>query len=223
MKIKDRLEAYELIKDAEEAGAPEELLTQLRSMIPKDKDMLSKEGRQKAGEEVVAEQRSKLAEADELVRMAAEAGAPEELMSTLQEGRRALADPLDVTEEIRATGGVALEGVSGGLLGDEFRAWALSGITGSDYDYQLEQERRIEADLFEQHPGVAYTTLIATGMLPSGALMKSAGVGKTALSGALRQGGVAGAEGAVYGFMEGEGGLENRIAESLKRPEVSLL
>ena len=51
--------------------------------------------------------------------------------------------------------------------------------------------------------------------------LKAVGVGKTALGGLGRGAAVAGTEGAIYGFAEGEGGLENRMESAVKAGLIS--
>lgn len=117
----------------------------------------------------------------------------------------------DVTEEIRGAGSAALEAVSGGLLGDEAQSWAIAGLTGADYDSVLEDTRRIQEEFAEDQPVLDLGIRIAAGFLPSARLSKAVGVGNTFLSGAARQGGLTAAEIGVYSFLEGEGGVEQRL------------
>ncbi len=127
----------------------------------------------------------------------------------------------DVTEEIRGAGAAALESLSGGILGDEAQAWAISGLTGADYDVILKDTRRIQQEFSEDHPAADLGIRIATGILPSAKLAKIAGVGSTFIGGALRQGGLATGEIGLYSFMEGEGGVEQRlenVAETFQDP-----
>lgn len=129
----------------------------------------------------------------------------------------------DVTEEIRGAGAAALEGLSGGIFGDEAQAWAISGITGADYDKVLEDTRRVQKEFAEDFPALDLGIRIATGILPSAMLSKAVGVGTTLIGGALRQGGLATGELGVYSFMEGEGGAEQRlqnVAETFQDPLV---
>ena len=127
----------------------------------------------------------------------------------------------DVTEEIRGAGSAALESLSGGILGDEAQAWAISGLTGADYDVILKDTRRVQQEFSEDHPAADLGIRIATGILPSAKLAKIAGVGSTFVGGALRQGGLATGEIGLYSFMEGEGGVEQRlenVAETFQDP-----
>ena len=122
----------------------------------------------------------------------------------------------DITEEIRGAGAAALESLSGGLLGDEAQAWAISGLTGADYDVILEDTRRVQQEFAEDHPAIDLGIRIATGVLPSAMLAKTVGVGSTFVGGALRQGGLATGEIGLYSFMEGEGGVEQRLENVAK-------
>ena len=201
MSVSLKVEVFNTYKELKENNAPQELLDkaiQLIQSLDSGVDIpLSREEREI---EAVKENEAlleRVAEVDSMLEKLVSKGAPEELIAKGQELRRIVADPLDVTEEIRAVGGVALEGLTAGIVGDEARAFALSKLTGVDYETQLAEERRIEEELFEQHPALAYTTLIGTSLIPSSMLMKMAGVGKTLASGAVSQGGVAFAEGAV--------------------------
>jgi hypothetical protein len=122
----------------------------------------------------------------------------------------------DITEEIRGAGAATLESLSGGLLGDEAQAWAISGLTGADYDIILEDTRRVQQEFAEDHPAIDLGIRIATGVLPSAMLAKTVGVGSTFVGGALRQGGLATGEIGLYSFMEGEGGVEQRLENVAK-------
>jgi len=225
MSVSLKVEVFNTYKELKEKNAPQELLDkaiQLIQSLDSGVDIpLSREERQIEAVEENEALLSRVAEVDSMLEKLVSKGAPEELIAKGQELRRIVADPLDVTEEIRAISGVALEGLTAGIVGDEARAFALSKLTGVDYETQLAEERRIEEELFEQHPALAYTTLIGTSLMPSSMLMKMAGVGKTLASGAVRQGGVAFAEGAVYGFMEGEGDFAERTVDALKTGAVS--
>lgn len=198
-------EAYAVVQRLEESDAPEEVLTRAKAIVKELEAPVT------ADEDSLDVIRLRVAEADKVISNLVKADAPKNVIAKAQEIRRELADPLDSTEEIRAVAGTALEGLSAGMLGDEFRAYAISSLTGADYDEQLEEERRIEADFFHDNPLVANATLIGASFLPSGLLLKAVGTGKTALQGASRGLALAGGEGAVYGFSEGEGGFKNRL------------
>ena len=225
MSVSLKVEVFNTYKELKEKNAPQELLDKAIQLIQNlDSGVDIPLSREEREIEAVKENEAlleRVAEVDSMLEKLVSKGAPEELIAKGQELRRIVADPLDVTEEIRAVGGVALEGLTAGIVGDEARAFALSKLTGVDYETQLAEERRIEEELFEQHPALAYTTLIGTSLIPSSMLMKMAGVGKTLASGAVRQGGVAFAEGAVYGFMEGEGDFAERTSNALKTGIIS--
>ena len=220
MSTRDKVEAFRLYKKAVDLEAPQEMLDRLLSIIQESdsgfEGVSTQQSRQIEGLESVEEDRSNVAQVDALLKKASDLDAPEELTEKLLKLRRKVNDPLEVGEELYAMPAIALEGFTAGILGDEFRAKTRSVLFGGDYDDLLAEERQIESDFFEQHPVLGYSTLIGSSLIPSSFLMKMAGVGKTALGGALRQGSVAGAEGTVYGFMEAEGGFAERAEQAVK-------
>lgn len=82
------------------------------------------------------------------------------------------------------------------------------------YDRALAAERGQQGAFAEQNPTLAAAAQIAGGVAgaaaPLGASLRAA-QGGTALARATAGGAAAGAQGAVYGFGEGEGGLRNRL------------
>jgi len=212
---------FELYQQAKDAGLEGEFLEKFRVAVDEklggsEPDIMSREGRQEDNDKKVTEQKKQLARGYELVGQLRELGATPEMMEKADSVLERLRDPLDVTEEIRAGGALALEGLTGGLFGDEARAGIQAALTGGDYEYFLQEERGIEERMWRDNPATAATLSIGASLLPSSKIGKAIGVGKTAAGGAARLGGLAGTEGAVYGFMEGEGGVENRVVEALK-------
>lgn len=205
-----KAEAYKHYKQLKELGASEETLNKALDIVNsidsgfENLDAASREDRQQTLVEENETVVNNVKIVDDSINELISLGASEDILKRAQEIRRIVADPLDITEEIYATGAIAAEGLTAGIAGDEMRAYARSFLTGDTYDQALTEERRIEAEMFEQHPVLAYTTLIGTSLIPSSIAAKAIGVGKTALSGALRQGGLAATEGAVFGAMEGE-------------------
>lgn len=119
-----------------------------------------------------------------------------------------------------------IESMTFGLLGDEANA-ALAGAIpgGMGYDERLAYDRQQEAMMRESNPGAMLGAEVAGGVagafLPGGAigtLGKGAGrVARIAASGAAGAG-----MGATYGFMEGEGGRDNRISDALTGGVIGL-
>tara|TARA_S200000501_G_scaffold205615_2_gene193340 strand:+ start:5430 stop:8426 length:2997 start_codon:yes stop_codon:yes gene_type:complete len=224
------VEAFRIYQSLKNKNAPQEVLDKALSIVQQinaeqggfgDEDIMSREGRQARSEKNVEQLESAVAKADSIIDGLVSKGAPTEVISKAQEIRRKIADPLDVTEELYASGATALEGVSAGILGDEFRAKTISAITGVDYETQLAEERRIEREFFEDHPVLGYSILVGTSLIPSSMALKAVGVGKTALGGIGRGAAIAGTEGAIYGFAEGEGGVESRMESAVKSGLIS--
>lgn len=223
-------ELVKLRKLAEEQGR-EDVLAKVDNILQQGtpEDTMSREGRiyeEEAREEqseyrTLKEQQVQIAD---LINAATEAGRKDvvdkarKVQSLIN---KEVYDFEDITEEIRGAGAAALESLSGGLLGDEAQAWAISGLTGANYDVILEDTRRVQQEFSEDHPLTDLGIRIATGLLPSAMLAKTVGVGGSFVSGALRQGGLATGEIGLYSFMEGEGGVEQRlqnVAETFQDP-----
>lgn len=214
-----------LRKLAEEQGR-EDILAKVDNLLQQGtpEDTMSREGR--IYEEEAREEQSEYntlkqqqEQIENLLSAAQEAGRDDivEKASKLQTIiNKEVYDFEDITEEIRGAGAAALESLSGGLLGDEAQAWAISGLTGADYDSILEDTRRVQQEFAEDHPAIDLGIRIATGVLPSAMLAKTVGVGSTFVGGAMRQGGLATGEIGLYSFMEGEGGVEQRLENVAK-------
>lgn len=225
LNFSETTQLVKLRKLAEEQGR-EDVLVKIDNLLQQGtpKDTMSREGRiyeEEAKEEqteynTLKQQQEQIGD---LLRAAKEAGRDDvvEKASKLQTLiNKEVYDFEDVTEEIRGAGSAALESLSGGLLGDEAQAWAISGLTGADYDVILEDTRRVQQEFSEDHPAIDLGIRIATGVLPSAMLAKTVGVGSTFVGGAMRQGGLATGEIGLYSFMEGEGGVEQRLENVAK-------
>jgi hypothetical protein len=219
-----------LRKLAEEQGR-EDVLAKVDNLLQQGtpKDTMSREGR--IYEEEAREEQSEYntlkqqqGQIENLINAAREAGRDDVVEKAVKVQsliNKEVHDFEDITEEIRGAGAAALESLSGGVLGDEAQAWAISGLTGADYDVILKDTRRVQQEFSEDHPVTDLGIRIATGILPSAKLAKIAGVGSTFVGGALRQGGLATGEIGLYSFMEGEGGVEQRlenVAETFQDP-----
>lgn len=115
------------------------------------------------------------------------------------------------------TGGVinrAMESLSIGSLGDEFRAGIGSILSPKTYDQALTDERAAEKQFAADHPVLDTAAGIGAAMLPIGAAvslpLRGLGMGAKMVRGAL--GG--GLMGLANGFMEGEGGASNRASDA---------
>jgi len=215
-------ELVQLKKIATEQGR-DDVLTKIDALLQggTSQDSMSREGRQQKAEEGVKLQAAELRklkdqqrELLELANVATKDNRPDvlEKINTLAATvDKEIFDIEDVTEEITGFGAAGLEAISGGLLGDEAQSWVVSGLTGEDYDSVLEETRRIQDEFSEDHPAIDLGVRIATGFIPSATLAKTVGVGKTFVGGALRQGGLTAAEIGTYSFMEGEGGVNQRL------------
>lgn len=103
------------------------------------------------------------------------------------------------------------EAMSMGLVGDEAAAGADALVGRGTYDDRLQRYRGNEQQMWRDHPALSVASQIAPALLPgAGAANLISKIptvaGKMAGGGAL--GGMAGG---LFGFMEGEGGLEQRL------------
>jgi len=238
--MSSKIEAFNIYQDLKNSNAPKELLDKALTVVQSfdggfENVDLSREDRQLSAETNLEKEKTKIDEVDLIIKDLVDAGAPEDLLKQAQEVRRVLEDPFDVREEIGAVVQTGLEGITAGIIGDEAIAGLVSTVAsgleslgidapvrgGSDYESQLEYQRKIQEELFEEMPVVAYSALIGTSLVPSSYIMKTIGLGKTALSGALRAGGVSGVEGFSYGFSEAEGDFSERLEEGAKLGAVS--
>ncbi len=112
-----------------------------------------------------------------------------------------------VSDFVDNAGNAVIRGATFGLVDDEARA-GLAGMLGYDYEENLARERAAEAAFAESNP-IANTGLEVAGSMvaPGGAIASTRGVLAKVLAGGL----TGGAAGGLYGFMEGEGGLGDRM------------
>lgn len=103
------------------------------------------------------------------------------------------------------------ESMTGGLLGDEASAAAESLMPGVDYDQRRDHYRQQEETLERENPVAALTADIGGAVVaPTGAL-GAVGKGASMLKRMAASGAATGAMSGLYGFMEGEGGAEERL------------
>lgn len=106
------------------------------------------------------------------------------------------------------------ESLTFGLIGDEASAAAESLLPGVEYETRRDHYRDQERQFTEEHPvaalGAELAPLAIPGVGAMGAAAKGVGLGRAALKGAA----VAGTQGATYGFMEGEGGTDQRLRDA---------
>jgi len=112
------------------------------------------------------------------------------------------------------TGGIqskAMEGMTAGLAGDEFRAGIGSAVGPKTYDQALSDERATEAKFAADHP------VLSAGAELAGAVAAPMGAVRSVAGAALRAGG----QGYVNAFMEGEG--DTRMADAARGGATSAL
>lgn len=112
------------------------------------------------------------------------------------------------------------EGLTFGLVGDEAAAAADSMIgRGGSYEENLSRYRGDEAQFRQENPVLAFGAEVAPALIPG------VGIANASLRGAntatrIGRGALAGTgAGLTYGFMEGEGGVENRV-DNAKRTGI---
>jgi hypothetical protein len=118
---------------------------------------------------------------------------------------------LSAGERIAAGINNAGESLSFGLVGDEANAYADSLIGRGEYDDRLGQYRGLQEQFRQENPIASLATEVLPAMaVPGGAMMQGGGLLARMGLGALAGGAGAG----TYGFMEGEGGAQNRADEA---------
>ncbi len=114
------------------------------------------------------------------------------------------------------------ESMTFGLVGDEALAAVESLIPGVNYEDRLRHYRDNEASLRERAPaaGIAADVLggVVGAAVPVGAAMQAGRLPARLLKSTL----AGGAMGGTYGFMEGEGGLENRVDDAEFGTQIGL-
>lgn len=104
------------------------------------------------------------------------------------------------------------EAMTLGLIGDEASAAVESLAPGVDYEDRRDHYRQQEEILEQERPGLSLAADIGGGLaMPLGALgaLRNAGP----LAQMLGSGALTGAMSGTYGFMEGEGGAQNRLED----------
>ncbi|MEO1346422.1 MAG: hypothetical protein AAFV74_19955 [Pseudomonadota bacterium] len=101
-----------------------------------------------------------------------------------------------------------------GTVGDETSARLESALSGVDYEQRRDHYRQQEQQFEEQHPLASFIAELAPLAVPATGIANAATRGTNLGLATLRGGALAGAQGATYGFMEGEGGFENRLSDA---------
>ncbi|MEQ8431714.1 MAG: hypothetical protein RIB69_14895 [Roseovarius sp.] len=144
------------------------------------------------------------------------AQAPKDWKTTLWENIIGDNDPTtqNTGEKIGSFLNKAGESMTLGLVGDEASAAVESLAPGVDYEARRDHYRQQERQFSEDHPiasiGAEFAPLAIPGLGVANAATRGVGLGRAAVQGA----GLAGAQGATYGFMEGEEGFRNRLNEA---------
>ncbi len=126
-------------------------------------------------------------------------------------------DSFNRGEKMAAMLNKAGEAMTLGVVGDEADARVKSWLPGGGtYDEELVKNRDREAQFQKQHPGLSLGAAISGALAPVVLSRGKLGVNPAALGTGLgrRMGlgaGLAGSAGGVYGFMEGEGGFDERV------------
>lgn len=140
--------------------------------------------------------------------------APRPLSQTIRENVMGDDDPttFNTGEKIGQMINNAGESLTFGLVGDEASA-AVGSAMGGDYDTILQNKRDTQAQFRQQHPGLSIASEVAPAFLPGAGVAKLVqGANRLGRAG---YGALVGATGgATYGFMEGEGGVENRATNA---------
>lgn len=106
------------------------------------------------------------------------------------------------------------ESMTLGVVGDEAAAAADSLVGRGNYASRRDKYRQDEKQFSKENPKLSFAAQVAPAFLPGmgaiGAVGKAASVGSGMLRGAL----IGAGSGATYGFMEGEGGVSNRLKDA---------
>lgn len=113
------------------------------------------------------------------------------------------------------------ESMTLGVVGDEADAALRSTLTGDSYDKTLDRVRQQEAVFDRDHPVASLAAEVAPLALPGVGAANWVGRARNLPHLMARGGAVAGAQGGLYGFTEGEGGLKDRATEAAKAGTVS--
>lgn len=103
------------------------------------------------------------------------------------------------------------EAMTLGGVGDEAAAGVDAALGRGSYDDRLQHYRANEKQMWQDHPVASFASQIAPAMLPgagaAGLISKVPTVPRKMAAGGI----LGGAAGGAYGFMEGEGGKDNRL------------
>ena len=154
--------------------------------------------------------------------VAAEQQGKLDLIPTLMAKRRETLDPYEIKSELVGFKNAVTEGLTAGVIGDEKRAldrmyeeaWSLDDVSKAAYEEALAKERALESEFSENHPVLDFTGRFIGSAIGFGKVASVVGFGKNAYQGLAMQGGVAGLETAIYGFMEGET-LDERVDNAM--------
>jgi len=102
------------------------------------------------------------------------------------------------------------ESLTFGLVGDEAAAAADAALGRGTYDERLALHREREARMEAEHPGASLAARLAPAAIPSSAVMRGVLGGATLPSRVARGAGAGAGLSGLFGFMEGEGGAEER-------------
>lgn len=101
---------------------------------------------------------------------------------------------------------------------DEVVAAGNAAVGDSGYDYELARVREMDRRAAEEHPWLYYGGMVPGAVASSLSAGKALGVnptGKTLLDTSLRGTGIGAGEGALWGFLDGQGGAGNRAANAV--------
>ena len=117
-------------------------------------------------------------------------------------------------ERIGSTLNKAGESLFFGYVGDETSAAVESLLPGVDYSQRRDHYRQQEEILERDNPALALVAELAPLAIPATGVANAATRGTSLGLATLRGGALTGAQGASYGFMEGEGGFQNRLRDA---------
>lgn len=106
------------------------------------------------------------------------------------------------------------ESLTMGLVGDEAAAGADAALGRGSYDENLARYRGNEAQMEAENPLLSLAARVAPALIPGAGAAKFVGGAASLPGAALRSGLLGAAGGGAYGFMEGEGGVEDRVTEA---------
>ena len=119
-------------------------------------------------------------------------------------------DNLNAGEALGTLLNIGGESMTLGLVGDEAAAKADELIGRGSYDERLQKYRNDESVAWRDHPALSMGAVMAPAAIPGLGIMKGAAAGASLPAKAIYSGILGGLAGGTYGFMEGEGGVDNR-------------